>query len=307
MNDKKQMVFLIGAARSGTTLLGEQLLSNFHEVNYVGEKNWVWKYSNAYKQTDELTSNMLPVKTRNYIVDRFNHFSNKKTSRILIEKTPSNTLRLPLLVELFPDAKFIFLFREGGEVARSAALEWAGISKKALDSKRVRKASPMKRVMLLLQRESDFSDRIFDLQEMIELPYYFYRFIRNFLKINLKIKSFSWGPMNTEIDVFRKKNSLLHSCAYQWKICTERMLKAAANLPDESRLCLHFDDLKSSPNGVLEELLEFLKLPSDDALVQSLADKVKGGAKKEIVMDPDLLELISPVNSAVSVFLNKKE
>jgi hypothetical protein len=295
---------LIGAARSGTTLLGEQLLSSFPEVNYVGEKNWVWKYGNVYRHTDQLDSKMLSNKEKQYIIDRFDYFSRKGNRPVLIEKTPSNTLRLPLLIDLFPSAKFIFIFRDGAEVARSASLEWAGISSKALDSKKVRQASPIKRVLLLFQRESDLSDRAFNFTELTEIPYYFYRFLRNFIKINLKIKSFPWGPMNREIDHFRKKNSLLLSCAYQWKICTESMLEAAKGLSVEKRLLLHFDELKSNPGDVLKKIAVFLSLPSNERLIETLETKVKCNFRSKPNEEKDLQEITSPVNAAVEEVLN---
>jgi hypothetical protein len=42
----------------------------------------------------------------------------------LVEKTPANTLRVPYLARLFPDAKFVFLVRRGEDVVSSLMEGW---------------------------------------------------------------------------------------------------------------------------------------------------------------------------------------
>ena len=46
-----------------------------------------------------------------------------------IEKTPRNTLRIPFLKELFPQAKFIFLFRQGEDNINSLINGWRAPNK----------------------------------------------------------------------------------------------------------------------------------------------------------------------------------
>lgn len=47
----------------------------------------------------------------------------------LVEKTPANSLRVPLLHALFPDAKFLFLVRRGEDVVSSLMEGWKNWSK----------------------------------------------------------------------------------------------------------------------------------------------------------------------------------
>lgn len=307
MSSNSQIVFLIGAARSGTTLLGEQLLNNLPEFNYIGEKNWVWKFGNVYKGTDELTFDMLSNYQRRYIQERFSYFADKSCKPVLLEKTPSNTLRLPLIMEMFPDAKFIFLFREGAEVARSAAKEWQGISKESLDSKPVRDSSAIKRIFLLLKRESDLNDRKINLQEVIDIPYYFYRFAKNFLKINMKFKNFSWGPVNDSILEFKNRNSVLDTCGYQWKVCTERMIEAIKIMPENRRVILHFNDLEEGPVSSIERILKFLSIDSDTKEIKSLANRVKKRNTISREESSSLLKLVEPVNKLVDELFEQEQ
>lgn len=48
----------------------------------------------------------------------------KKPPIRLVEKTPANCLRVPFLVKVFPDAKFIFLVRRGEDVVSSLMEGW---------------------------------------------------------------------------------------------------------------------------------------------------------------------------------------
>lgn len=47
----------------------------------------------------------------------------------LVEKTPANSLRIPLLFSLFPDARFIFLVRRGEDVVSSLMEGWKNWSR----------------------------------------------------------------------------------------------------------------------------------------------------------------------------------
>jgi hypothetical protein len=48
----------------------------------------------------------------------------KKAPIRLVEKTPANCLRIPFLVNLFPDAKFLYLVRRGEDVVSSLMEGW---------------------------------------------------------------------------------------------------------------------------------------------------------------------------------------
>lgn len=57
----------------------------------------------------------------------------KPDSIRLVEKTPANSLRIPLLCGTFPDAKFLFLVRRGEDVVSSLMEGWKNWSKTAGD------------------------------------------------------------------------------------------------------------------------------------------------------------------------------
>lgn len=85
----------------------------------MGEPRYVWKYKNFHVGHDMLTKEHITPEIREHIVNYFkDQFLNN--GEILLEKTPSNTLRFEFVYNLFPNAKYIHIIRNGVDVAFSA-------------------------------------------------------------------------------------------------------------------------------------------------------------------------------------------
>ena len=124
-------VFIIGCGRSGTTIFGTALSKHRH-VTYLDEPRYLW--FSSYPETDIWTSY---ASSRNgklvLTAADVDHRKTKKLSRlfrfqtiksgrpVLIEKLPINNFRLNFIHQMFPDARFIHIYRNGLEVARSIA------------------------------------------------------------------------------------------------------------------------------------------------------------------------------------------
>ncbi len=122
-------VFIIGCGRSGTSILG-RTLSRHEKVTYLHEPRRLW--FSAYPETDIWTSKAQVRKGKLVLTE---HDADEKKSRklqrlfrletvrtkkpVLIEKLPINNFRLKLLQAIFPDSRFIHIYRNGLEVARS--------------------------------------------------------------------------------------------------------------------------------------------------------------------------------------------
>ena len=122
-------VFIIGCGRSGTTIFGTSL-SKHKDVPYLNEPRHLW-YA-VYPETDVWTrkarsrngrlaftaADAEPKKSKK--LSRLFRFESMKRGRpVLIEKLPTNSFRLDFLHRIFPDARFIHIYRSGIEVARS--------------------------------------------------------------------------------------------------------------------------------------------------------------------------------------------
>lgn len=127
----KRPVFILGCGRSGTTILGTSL-SSHPDVAYLNEPRDLWV--SAYPETD-IWSAKAPSRGGQLVLDTTDTVDSKskKLSRlfqieaiqrggsVLIEKTPVNNFRLAFIRHIFPDARFIHIYRNGLEVAASIA------------------------------------------------------------------------------------------------------------------------------------------------------------------------------------------
>lgn len=150
-------VFIIGCNRSGTTLLFNNL--SYHPLTwslYVEGQEVFHRHYPVDPEQGELVSEPASAGVAEAIrAELYRRSHNKeffkdlpllsgiprkllqrplgklyKPGRIrLVEKTPANSLRIPLLHSVFPDAKFLFLVRRGEDVVSSLMEGWKNWSK----------------------------------------------------------------------------------------------------------------------------------------------------------------------------------
>jgi LPS sulfotransferase NodH len=119
-------VFIIAAPRSGSTLLYETLAAHEALCTLGGEAHWlVESISELQLGSPRVASNRLDAGHANEairseilkriaekLVDSRGQPITTAVRRRMLEKTPKNALRIPFFNRLFPDAIFIFLWRE---------------------------------------------------------------------------------------------------------------------------------------------------------------------------------------------------
>ena len=120
-------VFIIGCGRSGTTILGNTLAQH-PDIKYLNERRDLWHRAypefniwNKNTQDPKLYADEKDVtsKENNLLHDLFFREQVLENSTILLEKLPINNFRLEFLNASFPDAKYIYLTRNGLEVSKS--------------------------------------------------------------------------------------------------------------------------------------------------------------------------------------------
>ena len=117
-------VFLLGFARSGTTLI-ETALGRHPDVVSLEERDTLYAaIVDFLNPADGLTrlEELGQADLRRYRDDywaRVRGFGVEPAGRVFIDKNPSNTLKLPLIQKLFPRAKVIFAVRDPRDVVLS--------------------------------------------------------------------------------------------------------------------------------------------------------------------------------------------
>jgi hypothetical protein len=119
-------LFIVAAPRSGSTLLFETLAASDQIATLGGEAHWlIESIPELSPGAPGIDSNRLSAanatpriadRIHNQILERLVDRTGQAVGdgRVLrfLEKTPKNALRIPFFERLFPDARFIFLWRE---------------------------------------------------------------------------------------------------------------------------------------------------------------------------------------------------
>lgn len=119
-------VFIIGAPRSGTSLLYAILRRSSVLKHWPGESHEIWEadYHPALRgwESNQLGAEDVMPDAAKRIARAFFLVTGKRHR--LLDKTPRNALRVPFVNALFPDARFIYLKRDGRENINSLINAW---------------------------------------------------------------------------------------------------------------------------------------------------------------------------------------
>ncbi len=118
-------VFLLSFPRSGTTLL-KQVLASHPDIVALDEAPWPAETGDQF-MSDEAAFNRLATLSdedaalcrQAYWRDMRESAGKEFTSKVFVDKNPLNSVRLPQIAKIFPDAKIIFALRDPRDVVLS--------------------------------------------------------------------------------------------------------------------------------------------------------------------------------------------
>lgn len=131
-------VFIVAAPRSGSTLLFETLAASSQLCTVGGEAHWLVESIpelrpgasgvDSNRLTAEHVTARIAEDIREQILSRLQdhagHQLAEPGAKRFLEKTPKNALRIPFFNQMFPDAQFIFLWRDPRENISSMMEAW---------------------------------------------------------------------------------------------------------------------------------------------------------------------------------------
>ncbi|GFE79001.1 hypothetical protein GCM10011487_10010 [Steroidobacter agaridevorans] len=131
-------IFIVSAPRSGSTLLFETLAASSQLCTVGGEAHWLVEGIESLRPgapgvdsnrlTAEHASDAIADDIRQEILSRLRDHTGQPLpepgQRWFLEKTPKNSLRIPFFNRIFPDARFVFLWRDPRENISSIIEAW---------------------------------------------------------------------------------------------------------------------------------------------------------------------------------------
>lgn len=244
-------LIIIGAPRSGTNMLRDVLCQLDGVATWpCDEINYIWRHGNVTAKTDEFDAEHATDDIKRFIRKEFDKeaYSNSDIkTKVLVEKTCANSLRVPFINAVMPEAKYVYIVRDGLDAVGSASHRW----KASLDLRYI-----MKKVPYI---------------PMTDIPYYAVRYFFNRLnRLFSKEKRLSfWGPSFEGLTDALEQYSLEEVCALQWQRCVEVAEKALADLPEEKVVRVSYESFVENPQKELNRLLISLGIEASTAQVSN--------------------------------------
>jgi hypothetical protein len=230
-------LIIIGAPRSGTNMLRDILTSFEGFATWpCDEINYIWRHGNMFYPSDEMPVKNATPQVKKYIQNSFDVIRKKYNADVLVEKTCANSLRVPFVDSIIPDAKYIFIYRDGIDVAGSAKERWTA----KLD------------ISYILTKVKFVP--ITDLP-VYALRYFWARLFRFFSNEN---RLAFWGPELESMQSILQKHTLREVCALQWQQCVEKAEESFSKMSADKVERLKYEDFVRQPEKELKRILKFV-------------------------------------------------
>jgi len=236
---------ILGAPRSGTKLLRDLLGKSTHCAVIPYGINHVWRVGLSHRASDHRPpSDGTPERTnqlRTALLDLAGT-RHAPASGYLVEKTCANTLRVPFVNRVLPDAQFVQILRDGRDAAVSAREKW--------------KAPPSLGYLLGKLRYVPIRNASFLLWSLRNLW-------EGLTSGSGRVRY--WGPRYNGMENDLHAHSLLYVCAKQWQACVSACLNGLRRIPESRVISLRYESLVSDPS-VLDRLIDRLNLPDGNSI-----------------------------------------
>jgi len=271
-SELKPPIILFGNFRSGTTLL-QKLIAAHPDVVSLYEPVGLWLYADPGRSHDEFDESDATDHVKRYIRNEFSNYQQQHETRMIVEKTPHNILRIPYVRAIFPEAHFLYIVRNPLSFVSSVELKWQQPATRKRIVKRL-KSTPVTQLHHYLKRflNQQWSNRILR---------------RKYLSI--------WGPRYKGIQEDLKTEDLMVVIARQWSRASIKAERDLALFEDSQVLRLRYEDFVQNPISDMERICAHCGLQMTNEMAKTVKEVVKGDRKhKWQRFEPHVLARIIP-------------
>ncbi len=199
-------VIILGSPRAGTSILG-RLLQAHPAFVHVKEPRFIWRYGNDGR-SDMFQARHARPEVVAHIRKRFARILAEGGGQRLLEKTPTNSLRVPFVEQVFPDAVYVHVMRNGYDCAASIRSYWLNSTSGVANGRIGDKKS------ILWQRFAEAEPR--------QVPFYLWELLARLLPGRPGEPKTMWGPRLPGMAQMVRDMDLIEVAGLQWRECVER-------------------------------------------------------------------------------------
>jgi hypothetical protein len=273
-----QPIVIIGAGRSGTNVLRDCLVRLDGFATWpCDEINPIWRHGNLGHTDDAIPVELATPAVKEFVRNAFIRIWNEQgRPDFVVEKTCANSLRVPFVNSILPEAQFIHIVRDGYDVMASAKKRWGGELEFA--------------GLPYLLAKARYAPKL-------DLPIYALSALRSRLAVRLGLRQHlkSWGPKFAGMDSFSNA-PVDELIARQWAACVNESHQAFANIGAQRVFLTKYEDLVDDAGHVLGRVIAWLGAQTSQAeIVQAAALVRKGSVGKGRRAPAELSECIHKV------------
>lgn len=256
MSYLRRPIIIVGAPRSGTTLLA-RVLESHPDVAMIPEPRLTWRWGND-SRSDMLRPEHATDRVIRHIRDTLGAQVAEQGRTRLLEKTPSNSLRIPFVDRVFPDAVYVHILRDGVEASLAINSRWHTHSH-GFNFRREVIARRFREIKLR------------------QIPYY----AREVLLRVVKRKGGSgrmqniWGPRIPGIQQMLGELDAIDIASLQWRMCVEAACLDGEALGANRYMECRLEDLNED---TLLEIMKFCDLSPHPDVMKSFRDTFDSSA-----------------------------
>ncbi len=269
----KPPIFLLGNVRSGTTIL-HRFFDRHPQLTAWYEPRTVWTYADPAREHDRFDESDATERVVRYIRRRFHKYQRAHGDLRVMEKTPSNILRIPYVRKIFPQSKLLYVVREPLANLSSAEIRW---------TRPINRMNTLKRL-----RETPKT----------QLHHYLGRFAYDLITVKLLKRRYVsvWGVRYPAILEDRRRQSVEQVIARQWVACSQYAEQDLARIDPQVVLRLRYEDFVADPVHHFERILDHFELPATDELLEHVRQTIDPNRQnKWRRLDPQVLRDCLPI------------
>lgn len=269
-------VVIIGAPRSGTNMLRDVLTSLPGACTWpCDEINYVWRHGNAARPDDEFLAEHATPRVQEYIRRAFHSLARREGAAWIVEKTCANSLRVGFVDRILPNAKYIFLVRDGRDAVASAMSRWTA----PMDWQYI--ASKARHVPLT------------------DLPRYACSYASNRVRrlLSPDQRLATWGPRFRGMQDFLAEKTLAEVCAAQWERCVSKARMDLGEIESSRVIHVKYEEFVTEPISELQRLQQFLMIDAPPGTQRHATAKISNRSvgKARTALSARTLTQISPI------------
>lgn len=217
------------------------------------EINYIWRHGNLRYPSDELPASLATESVQRYIRRQFEWVTHRYGAGVVVEKTCANSLRVPFVDRVVPEARYVFIHRDGLDAVGSAMARWKAPLDIPYLARKARCVPPM------------------------DLPYYALRYLGShaYRLISREKRVAFWGPRLDGMDELLTKHPLDEICALQWQRCVERSAEAFDQIDPSRWIEVGYESFVTHPEEQLRRIMAFVGIEATDEQVAAAVTGVK--------------------------------